>query len=225
MDRREDARRDRPRWPPAHRLALGGLALAILAGIVLAFTLDLGAWMEVDLSARIAALGVWGPIAVVVLMIVHCFVPFPAEILAFCAGAAFGALGGAALIWIGAMLGAALSFWLARRLGRPAVERFLPARHRAALDQWSVEQGTVGLLMARFVPLIAFNLINYAAGLTRVGWWPFLWTTGVGILPLTLAVSAMGAGMREIDQWEILAISAGGLGVVWLSWRLWRRRG
>jgi uncharacterized membrane protein YdjX (TVP38/TMEM64 family) len=156
-------------------------------------------------------------------MIVHCFVPFPAEILAFCAGAAFGALGGAALIWIGAMLGAALSFWLARRLGRPAVERFLPAQHRAALDQWSAEQGTVSLLMARFVPVIAFNLINYAAGLTRVGWWSFLWTTGVGILPLTLLMTWIGAEMRELGWREVLAVSAGGLVTVWIASRLLRR--
>ncbi len=29
------------------------------------------------------------------------------------------------------------------------------------------------VLMARFIPVIAFNLVNYAAGLTRISWWTF----------------------------------------------------
>ena len=43
------------------------------------------------------------------------------------------------------------------------------------------------LLLARLVPVISFNLINYAAGILHVGWWRFLWTTSLGILPITVA--------------------------------------
>ena len=40
---------------------------------------------------------------------------------------------------------------------------------------------------ARLVPVISFNLINYAAGILHVSWWRFLWTTSLGILPITVA--------------------------------------
>ena len=39
------------------------------------------------------------------------------------------------------------------------------------------------MLIARLLPIIAFNLINYAPALAGIGWWPFLWTTGPGIRP------------------------------------------
>ncbi|MFW5678621.1 MAG: TVP38/TMEM64 family protein, partial [Pseudomonadota bacterium] len=165
--------------------AAAGLIALALVGSLLAITLDSGDIDGTLLRGRIDELGPWGPAAIVVLMVIHCFVPFPAEIVALCAGAAFGPVLGTVLVWTGAMLGAALSFGLARHLGRAAVERLLAARYRTALDDWTRDQGAATLLVSRFVPVIAFNLVNYAAGLTRVSWWTFLWTTGVGILPLT----------------------------------------
>ena len=65
-----------------------------------------------ELANLLRASGAWAPLAVIMLMVVHSFVPFPAEILALCAGAVFGTLLGSALVWIGAMLGALLAFGL-----------------------------------------------------------------------------------------------------------------
>ncbi|MBK0401038.1 TVP38/TMEM64 family protein [Limibaculum sp. M0105] len=192
-------------------LALAALILLIALGAILALALDETRITGDALSGRIEAMGVWGPVAVVGLMVLHCFIPFPAELLALAAGAAFGTTLGTAVIWVGAMIGAALSFGLARALGRPAVEALLPARHRAALDDWAADQGAVTLLVSRFIPVIAFNLINYAAGLTRVGFWTFAWTTGLGILPLTLVMVHMGAVMAEMSWPMLLGLSAAGI--------------
>jgi len=199
------------------------LTAVVVGGLVAVATIDLEV-EERTLMAWLDGAGAWAPAAVVALMVVHCFVPFPAEILALCAGAAFGTALGTVSIWIGAMLGAALSFALARWLGRTAVERLLPARHRATLDDWTAERGTLALLVSRFVPVIAFNLINYAAGLTNVGWWTFLWTTGVGILPITLLVVHLGARMTELSWPMLVAVSAAAIVSVVALHRLAARR-
>lgn len=196
-------------------LALSGLIVLLLLGAFLAFLLDDPTIDSGGLTARINALHRWGPAAVVALMVVHCFIPFPAEILALSAGAVFGTAMGTALIWTGAMIGAALSFWLSRYLGRAAIERMLSRRHRGALEDWAVDQGAFTLLVSRFIPVIAFNLINYAAGLTRVSWWTFLWTTGVGILPLTALMVYLGARMAEMSWPLLLGVSAAGIAVIW----------
>lgn len=215
------------RWPRGRRVALALAVLALLVGLGAALGLtELGRDLDTALlMERIRALGPWGQGAVVGLMVVHAFVPFPAEILALCAGALYGTVRGTALVWAGAMVGAALSFGLARWLGRPFVEAMLSARNRARLERWSTEQGAVTLLVVRFIPVIAFNLINYAAGLTRVGWGTFLWTTGVGILPLTAVMVWMGAGMVELSWPWLLGVSAAGIGVVVLGHWWARRRG
>jgi len=198
------------------RVGLAAAALAALVGlgVLLAFT-EMGASFEgAVLAERIRGLGSWGDAAVIGLMVLHSFVPFPAEILALCAGAVYGPAHGTALVWTGAMIGAGLSFGLSRWLGRPFVEAMLGPEGRARLDGWTDAQGTATLLACRFMPIIAFNLINYGAGLTRVGWGTFLWTTGVGILPLTVLMVWMGASMMTLTWPWLLGLGAAGIVVV-----------
>ena len=79
--------------------------------------------------------------------------------------------------------------------------------------------------MGRLIPVISFNLINYAAGLTRISWWTFAWATGVGILPLTVLMVVMGHHIQSLawDTWLLLLSS--GL-VLWflILWFLFRRK-
>jgi uncharacterized membrane protein YdjX (TVP38/TMEM64 family) len=158
----------------------------------------------------------WAALIIVCLMILHCFIPFPAELVALAAGAAFGLIWGVILVWIGAMIGASLSFWLARRLGRPYVERILPEAS-IKVQRWGKGNLTLTLLVSRFIPVIAFNLINYAAGLTSAGWGTFLWTTAVGILPITILTVLMGETMQD-QSWHVVAtVCAAATGVAVLA--------
>ena len=205
-----------PRRSLSWRISLAALALAafVALGVALAFS-EMGQSLDPkELAARIRGFGDWGMIAVIALMVLHCFVPFPAEILALCAGAVYGTGPGTALVWVGAMIGASLSFALSRWLGRPFVDAVLGPDARQRLDRWTVEQGPATLLIARFIPVIAFNLINYAAGLTQVRWMTFLWTTGLGILPLTVLMVWMGERMMDLTWPWLLGVSAAGIATV-----------
>ncbi|MGI9352788.1 MAG: TVP38/TMEM64 family protein [Rhizobiaceae bacterium] len=153
-------------------------------------------------------LGWWGPVGIMALMVVHCFVPFPAEFVALAAGSAFGTFYGTVYTWIGAMIGAMLSFGLTRIFGQPFITWALPERQKHLLDRWTEDQGAITLLISRFIPVIAFNLINYAAGLTKIDWKTFFWTTGVGILPLTTLMVYMGAQMRHLSWEWLFSLSA-----------------
>lgn len=206
-------------------LAVAGLCALLALGVLLAyFASDYLVSPEV-MAIRLKSLGMWGPIAVVVLMILHCFVPFPAELLALCAGAVFGLIHGTLLIWVGAMIGAVLSFWLSRVVGQAALKRWLPEKQQVTLAKWTKSQGTIALLVSRLIPVIAFNLINYAAGLTKVRLWTFMWTTGIGILPITILSVYLGSQMRELSWSAVLVVSAIGLITIWLMHKLSQRLG
>jgi uncharacterized membrane protein YdjX (TVP38/TMEM64 family) len=96
-------------------------------------------------------------------------------------------------------------------------------RHHEKLDAWAARQGGGMLLLSRFVPVISFNLINYAAGLTAISWWTFTWATALGILPLTFLMVLLGDGLWSGDTapwlWLVLAALAG-----WLIWWAFTRR-
>ena len=85
----------------------------------------------------------------------------------------FGPIMGVAVTWVGAMLGAFLAFGITRTLGRSFVNHMVSRKNWQIFDDWVSENITMVLLLSRFIPVIAFNLINYAAGLTRATTWTF----------------------------------------------------
>ena len=207
---------------------LAAIAAAILAGALVAVAwrlsaeggIDLAALTPADAEAFLRGWGPWSALGSVALMMLHSFVPLPAEIIAIANGMVFGPWLGLALTWVGAMLGALLSFALARWLGRPIVRLVLPERRWRQIDSLPVRPGA--LLAARLVPVISFNLVNYAAGVLGVGWWSFLWTTALGILPLSVASVLLGRLFlgAPLWGWSLLAL---GLLALWLVWRRFRR--
>jgi uncharacterized membrane protein YdjX (TVP38/TMEM64 family) len=221
-ERSSDAtRRPRRVW-----LALAAAALVVVATVSLWAMIILGDRLphvpgfELSVAAverTIQSWGMWGVAAAILLMVLHSFVPFPAEIVAMANGMLYGPLWGTVITWSGAMLGAYLAFGLARWLGRPFVRQMVAERHHEKLDAWIARQGGGMLLLSRFVPVISFNLINYAAGLTAISWWTFTWATGLGILPLTVLMVVMGDRLWSGDTlvWLWLPLAAG------LSWLIW----
>jgi uncharacterized membrane protein YdjX (TVP38/TMEM64 family) len=169
-----------------------------------------------EVEALILSFGMWGVAGAILLMVVHSFVPFPAEFVAMANGMLYGPVWGTVITWSGAMLGAFAAFGLARWLGRPFVLAMLAERHHAMVDRWARRQGTGALLFSRLVPVISFNLINYAAGLTAISWWTFGWATGLGILPLTFLMVLMGDGLfHDATIWLWL------IGAAIVGWLLW----
>jgi uncharacterized membrane protein YdjX (TVP38/TMEM64 family) len=208
--------------PGLRSAAAAALLLLAVVGAAIAFST-----FEIDLSIegttqQIRDWGMWGVAGSIGLMVLHSFLPFPGEIIACANGMVYGALWGAVITWVGAMLGAAVAFALVRWLGRPFVERMVPASRWERMSLWSQDRGPTVLLVARLIPVIAFNLINYVAALTGISWWSFLWATGLGILPLVILMSVLGARMLTLPLWAwallgVLAIAS--------SLALHRRRG
>ncbi len=156
----------------------------------------------------ILSTGLWAPLASVTLMVVHSFVPFPAELLAIANGMIFGLWTGLFLTWFGAMCGAWLAFALARWAGDMWVRRLVGEERWWKMRAWTEERGTGGLLAVRLIPVISFNLVNYAAGLAGVGWWKFTWTTALGILPIATASVLLGSHMHAAPGWLYAIVAA-----------------
>jgi uncharacterized membrane protein YdjX (TVP38/TMEM64 family) len=189
--------------------------LFVLVGVVLVATAAIIAFMlnpallqsaQAMFSGWVEGAGRWGWLVLIVLMVAHSFVPFPLEFAAVAAGAIYGFWLGTVLTWFGALLGGLLSFWLARWLGKPFLDKVLNPRQSAWLQARSREQGAVTLLVSRLLPFVSFTLLSYAAGLTAVSWWTFIWTTSLGILPLTAVAVYYGANIEVMRTEWVVAI-------------------
>jgi uncharacterized membrane protein YdjX (TVP38/TMEM64 family) len=195
--------------------------LLVAAGAAGAFWLAWSMKLSIaDIEATILSWGRWGMAASIGLMVLHSFVPFPAELISIANGMVYGPYWGVVITWIGAMLGAFLAFGLARILGRPFVEAIVSQKNWQKVDDLAARQGWSVVFLSRFVPIISFNLINYAAGITRISWWTFAWTTGVGILPMTTLMVVMGHHIEHLSWTAWLLVIALGIAM----WFLLHRR-
>ena len=146
----------------------------------------------------LAGSGVWGYPIAVGLMAGVAVMPIPAEIPAAMNGMLFGPLRGTAITWLGAVLGAQVSFELSRRLGRPAVERIVPAAALTKVDHIVNAASWPGLLAARLTPAVAFTALNWGLGLTACSRAQFCWTTAIGILPGTVLFVYSGERLARL---------------------------
>lgn len=153
--------------------------------------------------------------------------PLPAETMAAAIGATYGPWKGPLMAWSAALTGASISYWLARRLGRNALERFLPKSWMESLDAFSHKaRGPGPLTLMRLIPVIPFTAINWGCGLTHVPFRRFFATTAVGLLPGAFVFCWTGAGLLALAK-ENPAAAIGitaGLGAAALIFKAVRTR-
>jgi len=207
-------------------MRLSSLGFVLTAGVLFLLALATGVWWlwpndlgftdSYTLEEAVTQIRAWGPWAAlgsIVLMVVHSFLPFPSEIITLANGMVFGPFWGSVITWVGAMLGAVSTFGLVRLLGRPFVYRMLSPSQLERLSAWSSRQGGVALLIGRLIPLVAFNLLNYAAAMTAISWWTYIWATGLGILPMTILLNIFGASVLTMTASSWLWWLVGALAV------------
>lgn len=146
--------------------------------------------------------GGWVYVLAPLFMIVVAILPIPAEIPAMLNGMVFGATVGSLITWSGAVVGALISFELARRFGRPLAQRVLSDQAFAKTDRMARSAGWPALLTVRFIPAIAFTVVNWASGLTAIPRWTFAWTTAVGIIPGAIVFTLTGSGLGALYRRE-----------------------
>lgn len=155
-----------------------------------------------DLRAPVESAGAAGVLVFLLGYAVLCLLPAPKALLTVLGAVLYGLWLGALLSWVAAMVGAAVAFGLGRLLGREAVDRLSGGR-LARADELLGEHGLAAIVAVRLVPVIPFTAINYTAGLTGVRFRDYLLGSALGMVPGTLAYSALGAW--GADPWGIFA--------------------
>lgn len=145
------------------------------------------------IKGYILSFGIWAPVISFLLMVFQSIAaPLPAFLITFSNAALFGWVRGAILSWTSSMVGAVLCFYIARIYGRTTVEKLTNKFALQEVDNFFDKYGNYAILIARLLPFISFDIVSYAAGLTSMGLWSFLWATGLGQLPATIVYSYVG---------------------------------
>ena len=161
-----------------------------------------------ELRRQLLDLGVGGVVVLLTVCLSHAIVPFPTEIVSAAAGFVYGFWLAVPLLLACWLASALLAYWLAERFGRPLARRLVGARRLERAEELMDIGGAATLLSLRLIPLIPYNAICYAAGITRVPLVRYSWTTVVGIIPLTVLVAYLGSRLKSPDfgDWRVWAL-------------------
>jgi len=146
--------------------------------------------------------GALAPLLFVALLVVQAVVaPLPAPALAIVGGYGFGVLEGFLLTWVGSLIGGVISFALSRRFGRGLVAG---SARVVRLDRFMEEHGAILIFVLRLIPLVSFDAISYAAGLSSIRFRAFLLATALGMMPGTFAFVYVGGSGSGPRTWAVL---------------------
>lgn len=219
----DESTRDRVRAAAPRTL----LALAVIAAVLVSAShreiLEPGA-----LEARLASRGPWAPIVFILLYAVATVAFFPGSLLTIAGGAMFGPVLGALYSLVGATLGSTASFSVARYIAADWVGR-RSGSHLGEIIEGVSARGWRFIAFVRLVPLLPFNALNYALGLTSIRIVPYVVTSFLCMIPGAIAYAWLGHAGRSLaagseSSIKLALIALGLLGALALVPSLLRKR-
>lgn len=201
-----------------------GVLVAVVAAL-LVFGRPLLPLFSDPATARetIGGLGVWAPVAFIGMQIAQVVIaPLPGQVTGLIGGFLFGPWLGLLYTLIGAFLGFWFVFVLARKLGRPFVERFVKAATLAKFDRILARGGPFVLFLIYVLPAFPDDVISFVAGLTKIPIRTLLIVSLAGRLPGYLLLSFAGEGLTGENMNPIVV--GGGVVLALAVLAVWKRR-
>src|SRR5690606_30650372 len=116
-----------------------------------------------------------------------------------------------------------IAFGLARLLGHDVLRRVFGDRVDTGL-LGSQAALTATVFSSRLMPFVSFDMISYAAGLSRLHAWRFAFATLAGIIPASFLLAHFGGAAVSGDlgraTWSVLGLGlVTGLPLLWVAMR------
>jgi uncharacterized membrane protein YdjX (TVP38/TMEM64 family) len=123
---------------------------------------------------------------------------FPGTVLAAAGGLAFGAAGGSALAFFGALAGGTAAFAVARAAAHGATAGLVARSPRLArIDALLETRGFAAVLAARLTPGVPATGLHYVAGASRVRLGSFVAAMAVAAPLRTIPYAVLGTGIAS----------------------------
>lgn len=190
--------------------------LAIVAGLCGLYILHFKSGIKLSpssLQEHIAALGIFGPLAMIGIMTFRPFLGLPSWVVMMATGLLFGPWLGTFCGALGGLLGALLIFGIARALGRESVQGYLGVGTLRSLEEFIVLRGAPWLALYTAIPITWLTPVFAGAGLSRMNVAVFTSSVGLGFVPRAALFAVVGKAVeqptvRNVSLAAVLSIAA-----------------
>jgi uncharacterized membrane protein YdjX (TVP38/TMEM64 family) len=193
VKRRIRANNLRAFWNYPNAVALVILFLCLLICVWLSIHPDLSLFTPEKLLQTIRRLGMLGPVAYIgVLALSVVISPVPGAPIAVVAGTIWGSLLAGVYSVIGGFLGSTIAYYIGRTLGRSAIQS-LTGKNIYFTKQHGEIYLTWFIFLTRLLPVVPFDLISYAAGITGLSFSAYAFATLLGMIPSIFFLTYLGS--------------------------------
>lgn len=159
------------------------------------------------ISGWIDGFGFWGPVLVVVIMVLQMFlIVVPSPLLIIGAILAYGPLWGSLLSVASIVVASSVGYSIGRYLGEVTVGRLIGHKKEQKLEYYVDKFGFWAVIITRLSPLFSNDAISFVGGILRMGYWKFLAATIAGITPLVTLIAYLGENTDRLKT-----------GLIWIS--------
>lgn len=205
------------------RVVLPGLILlALIVLLVGVVPLQLALSDPARLRAAVIGWGPWGVLALIGLQVAQALMaPIPGQVLGLVGGYLYGPWLGTLVNMTGTLIGSGIAMWLARRFGRPLVERWVSPGWLARLDKLAERRGSTAFFLIFLFPFLPDDAACFVAGLSPLPMGELMLLALFGRLPGVFIPNWLGAHATELSprQWVIIILLMIPIAVAFWRWQ------
>jgi uncharacterized membrane protein YdjX (TVP38/TMEM64 family) len=185
------------------RIKIAVLLLFIISAILIVRYSPLKEYFTHEyLEHFLESAGVLAPVIFIFIYAAGVCVFIPGTLLTAIGAAVFGPYRGFVFVWIGAMLGSSLSFFIGRYLGRDFAASIIGNRLKRYDD--AIEQNGFATVLYLRLIYFPFTPMNFGMGLTKVHFRHYFFGTALGIIVGTFVFTFFIGTLRDVwasGQW------------------------
>ncbi|MDO1512843.1 TVP38/TMEM64 family protein [Maribacter confluentis] len=171
----------------------------------------------------VAGFGWFGPIILVLAMIVQMFLlVIPSILLMVVSILAYGPIWGSVIIFASVFAASSVGYFIGNYFGDSIVTKIIGKKSEDKVESFLEDYGFWAVIITRFNPFLSNDAISFVGGLLRMGYWKFIGATMVGIAPLTLFIAIFGKSTDDLKMgllWGSLVSLLAFGGYVWYDKR------
>ena len=160
----------------------------------------------------------WGPLVLSLILSAQVFLAvIPGHAFMVAGGYIYGFAAGVLITQVSTVIASQLAYLLARKAGRPFVERMAPPH---VIDKWNTlaeKQGGLFFFFALILPIFPNDLMCFIAGLSSVSPKKFFIANFCGRLPCAVFITLIGSHGFEmpIEFWILMGVIIVGMCMAW----------
>jgi len=126
------------------------------------------------------SLGTFGPLVIIGVIILETVIaPIPGTIIPIVIGVLYGVWPGILYAWIGNIIGSTIAFWIARKFGRPIIERIVKSHKIEKFDKF-LHRNRLMIWMIYVIPVFPIDMASFVIGMSKITYKRFFTIISIG---------------------------------------------